>query len=669
VTAVPRSHLVRFAQLAALWAYSVSQPVFSFLGGNDEFLVLRGTELAEAIVFGLVVAFGPPLLAVGYAAATSLVSRWVGDMIFLAALVAFFIPFAFQLVKPLEPGRALALLLVAALCALAAVLYTRLRPLRLFLTASVVLPVVSLAWFLMGVPTLTDEARAAAVDIDTRRPVVVVVLDELSTSSLTTRAGEVDAVRYPTFGRLAREATWYPNATSVHQTTSSAVPSILTGNMPRPDTLPTLADHPRNLFTLLGASYDVHAREAMTRLCPKSHCPRTQGSTMSRIEALVADVRPSYLVKVLPYSITGGAPGLLPADNFFERAAGATVGEYESFLGELTPGQPAATLHYMHLLLPHHPWSYLPSGRRYEHGRAQGLDWREVWLDDRWVVQQALQRQLLQLEYTDALLGRLVSRLEQLGIYDDALVVVVADHGASFRPGLEFRHVRRENFAEIAGVPLFVKYPGQTDGVVDRRAARTIDVLPTIAEVLGIRLPWDVDGASLRGPAPRRAFAATMGAEDRFVQVPVRAFEAETAEVRRRNTDWFGEGQDSLYAIGEHRELLGARVGDDSPRSDTVSVRLEDAEALADVRTSSSFVPARIAGVVDAGEIDEATELAVAVNGRVRALTRCIVDDGQQVFTALVPESAFRDGRNRVDVYAIEETAGPTRLVRLGGSG
>jgi hypothetical protein len=540
---------------------------------------------------------------------------------------------------------------------------------RLFLTVSVVLPVASLAWFLVGVPTLTDEAEAAAITIDSRRPVVVVVLDELSTSSLTTRDGEIDAVRYPTFGRLAREATWYPNATTVHQTTSSAVPAILTGDMPRAGTLPTLADHPRNLFTLLGSSYAVHSREAMTRLCPKSHCPRAHESTMSRIEALVADVRPSYLVKVLPYSITGGAPGLLPADNFFERAAGATVGEYESFLGELAPGDPAATLHYLHLLLPHHPWSYLPSGRRYEHGRAQGLDWREVWLDDRWVVQQALQRQLLQLRYTDALLGRLLSRLEELGIYDEALVVVVADHGASFRPGLEFRHVRRENFVEIASVPLFVKYPGQRDGVVDRRAARTIDVLPTIADVLGIRLPWQVDGASLRGPDPRRTVAATMGAEDRFVQVPLRAFEAENAAVRGRNADWFGAGRDSLYAIGDHRALLGARVGDDLPRSDTASVRLEDTASLADVRRSSSFVPARVAGVVDAGEVDEGTELAVAVNGRVRALTRCIVDDGEQVFTALVPETAFRDGRNRVDVYAIEEADGALRLVRLGGSG
>ena len=49
----------RFAHLAALWGYGVSQPVFSMLGGNPEFLVVRGSTRLDVVVFAvLLVNFG-----------------------------------------------------------------------------------------------------------------------------------------------------------------------------------------------------------------------------------------------------------------------------------------------------------------------------------------------------------------------------------------------------------------------------------------------------------------------------------------------------------------------------------------------------------------------------------------------------------------------------------
>ena len=96
MTTVPRSHLIRFAQLAAVWGYAVSQPVFSFLEGNPDFLVLRQPTTLDAFAFAAVVAFGPPLLAAAYAALAGLVSRWVGAAMFLAALAGFLVPLAFQ---------------------------------------------------------------------------------------------------------------------------------------------------------------------------------------------------------------------------------------------------------------------------------------------------------------------------------------------------------------------------------------------------------------------------------------------------------------------------------------------------------------------------------------------------------------------------------------------
>jgi hypothetical protein len=95
-------------------------------------------------------------------------------------------------------------------------------------------------------------------------------------------------------------------------------------------------------------------------------------------------------------------------------------------------------------------------------------------------------------------------------------------------------------------------------------------------------------------------------------------------------------------------------------------VRIDDAEQFTAVDTSSSYLPARVSGVIAKGRLARSTELAIAVNGRVRALTRCFFQDGAQRFRALVPESAFRDGRNTVEVFAVRMVGSVPRLDALG---
>jgi hypothetical protein len=667
MSCVPRSFLVRVAQLCALWAYAVSQPILSFLEGNPDFLLLRQLTTFEALVFAVVLAVGPPLVAAGYAALAGLVSRWVGDALFLAALTTFLVPVGFQLAKALEPTRPGSLLVVTAICVIGLVAYVRVRAARSFLTVSVALPVASVAWFLHGLPVTVGVAEAARVDVAAPAPVVLLVLDELPVTSLETPSGSIDGRRYPSFGRLARDATWYPNATTVHEFTAQAVPAILTGRMPGPGGLPTFEEHSENLFTLLGGSYDFSVHESVTHLCPDNLCPRARKSLPRRVEEILGDVRPSYVVRALPRSFTGVRPGAIALDPIFLRNATASIESFETFLDDLAPDAPAQALHFGHLVLPHKPWRFLPSGREYGFADTYAETSGGLWYSDPWAVEQHLQRHLLQVEYVDSLLGRLLDRLERAGSYDRALVVVVADHGASFRAGHSLRAVRAPTFADIASVPLFVKYPGQDRGEVDLRAARTVDVVPTIADVLGAHLPWRVDGVSLRGPAPARADAVAGGFAG-VIRVPMRTVERQNEAIRRRNARWFGQGSDSLYRIGTHTQLLGAPVARSLPDSTTIHVRIDDEAELENVRKASSFVPAHIVGQVDEGRIGTGVELAVAVNGRIRALTRPFLDDGEQSIHAFVPESALVEGANRVEVFAIEPHDGRVRLVRIGAS-
>jgi arylsulfatase A-like enzyme len=53
-------------------------------------------------------------------------------------------------------------------------------------------------------------------------------------------------------------------------------------------------------------------------------------------------------------------------------------------------------------------------------------------------------------------------------------------------------------------VPLFVKRPGQHRGRRSRAFARTTDILPTIADVLNLRVPWRTAGRSAFSRAIRR---------------------------------------------------------------------------------------------------------------------------------------------------------------------
>jgi hypothetical protein len=227
--------------------------------------------------------------------------------------------------------------------------------------------------------------------------------------------------------------------------------------------------------------------------------------------------------------------------------------------------------------------------------------------------------------------------------------------------------VGSDHFAGVGSVPLFVKYPGQRHGAIDSRPARTIDVLPTIADVLGARLPWKLDGTSLRAATPHRTEAAVLNHLGVWVHVPLAVAKRQNEQLVRRNAAWFGEGRDSLFAIGTNKGLLGTQVTG-GPRSGSVRVRIADSASLADVRTSAESLPAYISGSVEEGRIAPATELAVAVNGRIRALTRCVSDDGKQRFGALVPEESFRNGFNLVEVYAVDDGGDTVQLVRLGAN-
>ena len=209
--------------------------------------------------------------------------------------------------------------------------------------------------------------------------------------------------------------------------------------------------------------------------------------------------------------VTGFAELTNPEDDWIYGSLDATQPErFRSLMDSLDddPDEDEA-LYFLHMLLPHVPYQYLPSGAVYPPPvpEISVIPQEDARRSEAAPVETGRQRHLLQLAYVDSLIGDLVQELKAQGIYDDALVVLTADHGISFEPGGAIRGIEGQSLtpelaADVAWVPLFVKEPGQTDGVVSDANVLTVDVVPTIADVLDIDIPYPVDGRSALG-SPR----------------------------------------------------------------------------------------------------------------------------------------------------------------------
>jgi hypothetical protein len=613
---------IAWLHLLVLTSFAIAQPLFDLLGRNGEFFAARGSTRWDVVVFALVLVLVPPAVLL---AVETVVPRI--HPFFVAGLIGLFV------LQAIHGAGASAWLLVALATAAGiagAALYAGLPEARLVVTVLGPAPLLFLALFLLGSDasrlTLSAAGTAHAAGERPRASVLLVTFDELPLNSLLDAHGRIDPVRFPNFARFARGSTWFVNTSTVAEGTTHAVPAILTGRLPRAGELPVYTDHRQNLFTLLGSGAELHVLDEETHLCPPKLCPGLDGSFGSRMETLAEDTGVVYLHQLLPPSLAGDVPSIANGWDDFLRDASAhhDPGRIPPrFMRSLQRG-PEPALWYLHLMLPHSPWNYLPSGRRYSVRGAPGWGPDEVWTDNQAAVDQYWQRHLLQLAYADRVLGRLLVRLRASGLYDRALVVVTADHGVSFRAGEKRRPLSPANLQDIAWVPLFVKLPHQHRGRVVRRPVRTIDILPTIAAVADVRIPWAVDGQNALSPVrPERNVVLIKDHGKRFV-VPVATLEAERRAALRRQLALFGSDEpvSKLYAVGPFRSLLGRRVTE----LRKASVDLDAVDLSSD--------PVQVSGKVGAG----VRNVAVAARGRIVA----VVPSAKGRFWALVPRAVLR---------------------------
>jgi arylsulfatase A-like enzyme/Flp pilus assembly protein TadD len=104
-----------------------------------------------------------------------------------------------------------------------------------------------------------------------------------------------------------------------------------------------------------------------------------------------------------------------------------------------------------------------------------------------------------EIAYTDSEVGRFLTALRQRGLYQGAVIAVMADHGEAFGEHGELRH-GVFLYDETIHVPLLFKLPlqGSAGQRVDARVG-LVDVAPTLLQVAGAPVPAAMQGESLAG--------------------------------------------------------------------------------------------------------------------------------------------------------------------------
>lgn len=532
------------AALMGLSAFSVAQPLFDVLRRSPEFFVIRGLQAPGILLLVLGATLLPPLVLLLTWFVFSKLHPPSQATISACVLITASFPLFLMALKRcswLPSFVVMAGSLVGA--AAVAWCFHKWKIARQFLTycgiAGLAVPVLFLSSPAIA-SLLTSTSQAAFIDAEVGSPVPVFVLifDELSLASLITENQEIDNNLFPNFARLAHKGTWYPRAVTVSEATHYAVPAILTGNNPVPGRLPNISGHQVNLFTILAGGYSIRAAEPITRLCPPEVNLLHRAPEESAVDAigLIEDLTIVYLHIILPEGMTSSLPEVTqtwghftagdsgkfgpetpdpsvpskvtsessePTMSAFNNRAllavkSDRVAGFTSFLSQISTEQNA--LYVCHLMFPHLPWKHIPDGRTYSppfHGtpglRSAGKQWSQ---DSRFSTL-AAEQYLVQLAFTDALLGDFLDRLVDLEIFDKSLIVLVADHGVSFRPGDSRRFLTLTNSGDILPVPLIIKFPNQKTGKLDVRDVSTLDIVPTILGTLEVESSLTFDGGDL----------------------------------------------------------------------------------------------------------------------------------------------------------------------------
>jgi hypothetical protein len=669
-------------------AIAIGQPMLDLLGRTPDFFIARSAPTSDVVLLGIILGLVVPVAAAAVVVLMFHLRPQLGIALHAVVLVILGLLLAMSVLRqtsiseqpwPLTVGLSFLFGLLLAWG------FHRSEWLARSLSIIGVAPLLVAAIFLLLSPSsevawsLGEEISPTTAPIGEPAPVVFVIFDEFPLASIIDPEGQIRDEQFPAFADLSGNSTWYRNAVGTQQGTRDAIPEMLSGISLDPGSkLPHFADHPKTLFTLLSRDYQIEAIETLTQLCPEEFCPTTeteQREFQGRWASLGQDLAIISGHLYLPLDLRQDLPPIdqnwgdfVPRDvtppdgwNIRERLQAHLEDDrrkvVHQFLERLEAPLATNEFHFIHLPLPHRPWNLLPDGRVITGDSAIPGGGDGGWGSNPFLVEQAYQRHLLQVQYADQIVGSILSQLRSSGSYDETILVIAADHGIAIRPEKAWRSVHVDTVGDLAAIPLFIKAPHQSDGTVDDYRAETVDIVPTIAGLLGAEIPWKTDGTDLNKSARPSRTESKMAAPNRNVSFGVDG--QEKLQIAEYHSQFFADrGPFGLAPPGYH-DLLGKTVGSDFDASEYRAM-WDSAEFYANVDLEGDHLPARLTGTLEGGP-QKAKVLAVTSGSNVIALSQSWVEGDTHRFQVLLPPNEFRRGSNVFEILVVEEgTAGYT---------
>lgn len=509
-----------------LYGMAFAHPVLDMVGGNPELISFHNLDALPVLAMTISFAVVPPLVLAALSEALRVLHRTVGGALHLLVVGALAAVAVFDVAKT-HLGLLGAPLVLVGACAglIAALTYVRWTAVGEWFRLFAIVPLASLLLFWAfsssGQVLRAERTDAAPIQSGDKPSVVVLLLDELPTKSILDSAGGVDSVRFPNLAELADTSDWFANNTTTASLTSVAAPTALASSLDSSGP-PFYTQYPDNLFSMMDDTHQLRVFESFTKLCAASNC--TGESDPSDLTGFGDVVRELIGER---YSTQGYERGVL--DDFAEKTERAEEAEKEeadrapvfpalengeeagvvlrgieattnqpvrfrSFVDSIERDEPA-TLHFLHILLPHQPWRYYGDGQVY----ATPLSLEDTYPfsrtnDEAWTSTISEYRHLQQVSYVDGLVGEMVDHMKATDTWDDSVVVVMADHGISFESGTSIRTLTPGSIDSIAYAPLFIKRPNQQSGGRNDANVSLLDVIPTIADLVGIEPDFPMAG-------------------------------------------------------------------------------------------------------------------------------------------------------------------------------
>jgi len=660
-------------ELLALATVAITQPILDLYGRNLPIFATAKVSEIEVAIFLFVVAVLPTLIAVVIEVLVGFIRSVALDLVHRCLVGLLGTIFGLAITRQIGLSiDVLAFMVSAGIGVGITMALHRWRGVRTFVSYISALAPLLLAVFVVQILPVfygSSGAVVASNAVVSNPPIVLIVFDESPLFALLDAEGNINAQRFPGFARLASKSTWHRNALAVSQHTTQAVPAIFTSKIPKRKDQPFLSVHPNNIFTMLQGTYPINGYESVTSLCPVNTCASANPTDLerlnvTRLRTFLKDASVVFGHRVLPQSTrkklpvigqswgkfsvgkgtsTGDPSGLQAnADDKFDMTrAGGPFFQLKMFNEAIDRmvNAPSNTATILHLIAPHRPWVMLPDLRANtateylgDLNPLEGISARTDY-----------QKYLYQLGGVDDMISSLMRRMEKAGIWDKSLVVVTADHGISFEPGLMKRTTDFTNAGQVTDlftVPMFIKMPQQVTGAIDDCAVTNLDLLPTIMEVSGVVTNVEMQGTSLVNSCPVREKRAVTTTK---ISTEIASSFSMVRERSERYAKWINRDGElgHIAGLAAQQGVLGTTVTTTRNSTAVTAWRSSFVEMFKKINLGiGQTVPALLVGEIDVkAALPQGAEGFVTVDGKIAG----IIDELSAAQVGILPFTVMLD--------------------------